>query len=369
MLYLGRVFRNNLFGERGTIDVLLFQTFNYVGSSRKLSKGLYDIPNNISSALGEMETGGDAQTVQCLITTSLGNAYNTGMATIPQIGTVGIVASIDDFGNNFNNINYVWLGGIYGNKQFGEKVILPNDDTVSDDLDYEDKTLIFEEDKDTITKSDYIKKGQFLIKTKTCEISDYDNIVADALDYKKIPGENTFVMNKGKSALRHNVYDDKNKAGFAHLSLEDDKVKIKRVVGTESGGYKREQNILIDDSSIEIDFINKEKNHSVKINMNDAGELSVSTTGNISVNCDKKAIVKVKGDAEVTANGKMKVESKGKMTIKAQGINLAGVIYQLAEDVKYLQTYGSPSMHATMPTSQTKITSTETKLKTGFETL
>ena len=95
-------------------------------------------------------------TVSCLVNTPIGSGYNTGMFQLPQINTVGLVLQVQDY-STWSDVRYIWLGGLYGCKMYGEKVIIPNDDTVSDELNYDDKTLICEKDekeaRDTITNT------------------------------------------------------------------------------------------------------------------------------------------------------------------------------------------------------------------------
>ena len=96
-------------------------------------------------------------TVSCLVNTPIGSGYNTGMFQLPQINTVGLVLQVQDY-STWSDVRYIWLGGLYGCKMYGEKVIIPNDDTVSDELNYDDKTLICAKDENQCPQgAHYIK--------------------------------------------------------------------------------------------------------------------------------------------------------------------------------------------------------------------
>lgn len=364
-LYIGTVYRNNNFGKTGCIEVMLHQMLKYTGMERTYSNPICDILEDYKEALTMAPTySNSGKLVQdCLVMGGNGNGYNAGMVQIPQVGSVGIVADVED-PELFSGIKNIWLGGLYGYNLFNQKVKLPNDDTESDDLEYDDKSLtVDEENGDVIDSSKYITDGQFIIKTKTCNVSDLNTVTGDDVDWKKIPGENTFVLNKTKSALRHNVNEQGKRKGLTQLILDDDKINIKRKIKVSSSSI-REQDITIDDSQILIN--NTDGENTTTISLDAAGNLSISTTGNTTVDTKGDVTINSEGNTTVASQGDLNLTSKGMMTIEANGQNLATIIDDFAEDVKNLTTQGSPATHATTPASMATITKIQTNLGMGF---
>lgn len=364
-IYSGTVYRNTNFGKNGTIEVMLHQKLKYTGEERNYSNPICEILDDYKEALKMMPTySNTGKLVQdCLVMSPMGNGYNSGMFQIPQVGTVGLIADVED-PDLFHGIMYIWLGGLYGYKEFNQKVKLPNDDTVSEELDYEDKSLTVDEDNgDTIGSSPYITNGQFIIKTKTCDVEDLNSVTKDDVDWKKIPGENTFVLDKEKAALRHNTYKNKIKIGIADVILDDNQIYIKRR-NKISSSKTRDQNITIDDTNIVIN--NTDGKNTTTITLDASGNLQITTTGNTDISTEGDTNISTKGDTNVTSDGSMTLSSKGMMTIEANGKNLATIINEFAEDVKSLQTIGSPALHTTSPSSIAMVNKVQTDLGMGY---
>lgn len=365
-LFAGTVYRNTNFGTDGTIEVLLQQTLKYTGEERNYSNPICDIFDDYKEALKMMPTHSNSgKLVQdCLVMSPMGNGYNAGMFQLPQVGSVGLIADIQD-PELFHGKMYIWLGGLYGYKEFNQKVKLPDDDTVSDELDYEDKALVVDEDNgDTISTSSYVTDGQLLIKTKTCDVEDLDSTTRDMVDWKQIPGENTFVLNKKKAALRHNTYSSgMTKSGISEIIFDDNKINIKRRKQI-SDSKTRDQDITINDTNITIS--NTDGENTTTIVLDENGNLQITTTGNTDISTEGDLGITTTGNTNISSDGTLNLSSKGKMTIEASGQNLATIINEFAEDVKNLTTQGSPSMQATTPASISNLIKVQTNLGVGY---
>ena len=362
MLYLGRVIDNKEFGTNGTIEVLIPQKYKYVGKEADLSKNLKDSLDEIKNILPKDKTNGSSKmTVSCHVTSPLGNAYNTGMFQLPQVNTIGLVADVGDI-DAFANVNYIWIGGLYGTKMYGDKVILPNDDTVSDDLDYEDKAAITEtasqsEDspRDTITDSDFVKSGELIIKTKASYVADYNNPKEEELDFKKINPDNTIVMTKDKTVIRHNTYNQEEKTSFGDLKIDNGKLEIKRVI--KDGDNLKTQTITLDKDKLNIKFdTNEEKNCTLSFDPD--GNISISSTGNINIHSD--------GNMNFNSSGKMVINSDDTMEIVAKKRKLYDVFNELYDIIDNLKVTGSPAVQVTDVSSIASVEKSRPKTNMGF---
>lgn len=373
MIYFGRVVDNSNFSEEGTIEVLLSQR-DMLGLENQIGRSFEknDLAE-LQNYLPKPESKGMKQTVSCLVSTPLGAGYNTGMLQLPQVNSVGIVSDLQDYDEKFVNgrdywggYRYVWLGGIYSVNLYGETVNIPNDDTVSEELSYEDIPLFrndgtsddFEEVDDTIKNSNYIKRGEFIIKTKSTYINNIKNPQLEEVDFKKIPGENTIVLNKDKLNLRHNVYYNYNKIAIDDIFLNNEQIKIKRISGEPGGETKKEQYIIINDNSITISFNNKNNNQTNTLVFNEDGTVSLTTTSDVNIKAD--------GNMKLNAKGTMELVSNGQMKITANNQNLSKILQELSDDVEHLKVMGSPSLQTTEGTSQAKLINVKTKLSTGY---
>lgn len=373
MIYFGRVVDNSNFSEEGTIEVLLSQR-DMLGLENQIGRSFEknDLAE-LQNYLPKPESKGMKQTVSCLVSTPLGAGYNTGMLQLPQVNSVGIVSDLQDYDEKFVNgrdywggYRYVWLGGIYSVNLYGETVNIPNDDTVSEELSYEDIPLFrndgtsddFEEVDDTIKNSNYIKRGEFIIKTKSTYINNIKNPQLEEVDFKKIPGENTIVLNKDKLNLRHNVYYNYNKIAIDDIFLNNEQIKIKRISGEPGGETKKEQYIIINDNSITISFNNKNNNQTNTLVFNEDGTVNLTTTSDVNIKAD--------GNMKLNAKGTMELVSNGQMKITANNQNLSKILQELSDDVEHLKVMGSPSLQTTEGTSQAKLINVKTKLSTGY---
>ena len=373
MIYFGRVVDNSNFSEEGTIEVLLSQR-DMLGLENQIGRSFEknDLAE-LQNYLPKPESRGMKQTVSCLVSTPLGAGYNTGMLQLPQVNSVGIVSDLQDYDEKFVNgrdywggYRYIWLGGIYSVNLYGETVNIPNDDTVSEELGYEDIPLFrndgtsddFDEVDDTIKNSNYIKRGEFIIKTKSTYINNIKNPQLEEVDFKKIPGENTIVLNKDKLNLRHNVYDNYNKVAIDDIFLNNEQIKIKRTSGEPGGETKKEQFIIINDNSITISFNNKNNNQTNTLVFNEDGTVNLTTTSDVNIKAD--------GNMKLNAKGTMELVSNGQMKITANNQNLSKILQELSDDVEHLKVMGSPSLQTTEGTSQAKLINVKTKLSTGY---
>lgn len=353
MVFLGRVVDNKNFGVDGTIEVLLPQKLVANGGEHILSQGLHKILQSIKKLLPKNSwSKGDKMTVSCLVNTPIGSGYNTGMFQLPQINTVGLVLQVQDY-STWSDVRYIWLGGLYGCKMYGEKVIIPNDDTVSDELNYDDKTLICEKDekeaRDTITNSDFMRKGTLIIKTKSSHIQNIDNVQLDEVDFKEIPGENTIVLNKNKIAVRHNTYSDKSKIKIQDIKLDDDKITVKKIIGKD-GEKQKEQEISMLDDKMVISFSNT-NGKKVSLTLDENGTLNIDASSDITVHSDAK----------------MKFTSDDKMSFVANGKSLFKCVDTLFNDMINFDTKGSPAVHYTGLQSKINLKKNQTYFQGGYE--
>lgn len=373
MFYLGRVIENKNFGDNGTIEVIIPQQYRDVGMESIFGKNLKDLLNNVKDYTASKLGSNQKKTVSCYVASPMGNAYNTGMFQLPQINTTGLVAKVEDV-HTFSGTQYIWLGGLYGCKMYGEKVILPNDDTISDDLAYEDKALIKEyknEDRDardTIKDSDYINKGAFVIKTKASKIHDKRNVKKEEVDFKVIKSDNTVVLNKDKIAVRHNNYNENNRTGFEQIVLNDNSLQLKRITGevTKNENDKlsskvfKEQTITINDNSINIEFRNEENSNRCTLNFDSEGNINIDCTGNMKLNAT--------GDMELNADGKMELNAGQTFSMFAnnKNVSLAKVLNDLYNEIHYLQTTGSPASQITAPGTVADVQISQNNTNTGI---
>lgn len=381
MLWSGIVLRNSNFGKDGTIDVILGQKFRMTNQDRKYSKPVNEQLDTIKSVLGldknESAFGGTAITCKCLVLSGPGNGYNSGCFSLPQVGTKGLVAEIGDK-YRFDNVFYVWLGGLYGNRQYGYNVELPNDDTINDDIENKKSDKAYTSDysgvnndkknEDTIIDSEYIKKGAFILKTKTNEIEDYDNIDSDKVDFKKILSENTVVLSQDKAVIRHNIndYEDKkDKIGIEQLFIDRSRINLKRKLKKDD--KLLEQDLTMDDEQILISMSNEDGDAKTTIKLGTDGNLEIETTGKTSISSKGDVDVSTEGDMSVNSDGKMTFEAKQQMQLKANGQDLGKQVDNLAQAVATLTTQGSPATQSVMPSTVTKAQQVSTIMGNSFE--
>ncbi len=333
MFYIGRVIETKDFGKYGYIKVLLAQKYNPNGGEAELSRGLWRDLSNYSFLKEECIA------TKCMILTPMGSGYNTGCFQLPQINSVGLVAECLGNGpdpkfaglERWGSVNFIWLGGLYGNKRHGEKVIIPHDDTVSDSLDYEDKTLITEtpedekvdeteldDKRDTIsvgttyndeeTGDSLYKKSQLIIKTKSTYING-DIPRDEEVNFKNIPGENTVVLNKDKIAIRHNTpVNTTIKKAIADIIETDNQIKITRIVGKDSNGEEtNRQTIVLGDENnesnnqnITISNVDNNGNYSI-ITLNENGSVDIKSNNIININSEND----INTDSHGTSKKKM----------------------------------------------------------------
>lgn len=356
MLWEGIVYRNSNFGINGTIDVMLYQKFKANGTSREYAKPFNKMISVVKSTLGIGKTsfGGGAITCECLVMSGPGNGSNSGSFSLPQVGTVGLVGEIGDK-ERFKDVFYVWLGGLYGNKQYGKNVKLPSDDTITDDINEDPAeylTVLNIDNKieeDTITESEYINSGAYILKTKTNCVKDYDNLDADKTDLEKILPENTFILTKEKAALRHDVndYNDNKKIGIEQIFFDEGRLNIKRKIKKDD--KLLDQDLTMDDEKVIISLVNEKKNAKTIVKLSTDGNVEVTTTGDLKVQTDGKMGFEAKKDVEIKTNGKMVLESDNTMLFKAKGQNFGKQVDNLAQAVSTLTTQGSPAKQAVMP--------------------
>ena len=348
MIWSGTVFRNSEFGKTGMIDVMLYQKYIPNGTARFWAQPFYKIGNMVKKALGiETSTfGGSAITCQCLVLSSgLGAEDNCGIFSVPQVGTKGLVIEVGD-NERFSNSFYVWLGGLYGNKQFGESVKIPRDDT-DDDIGEEDEALISNKENDTITGSDYITKGNYIIKTKTNNIENYDDIDQEKTNFENILPENTFILNKEKSCLKHNLIQENKVIGFEKLLLSDNEATLIRKLKKDDKIL--EQKLIMNDSETTLVLKNEDGDVENTITFNPSGGAEIKTTGEMSITSKENFSIKSEKDINIESEGKINLKSKDMMSLHGKQKNIAELLDKLAETVKTLKTQGSPAAQSVQP--------------------
>lgn len=364
MFWSGIVYRNSEFGKTGTIDVMLYQKHKTTGTDRFWSKPIHLIADKIKGALG-IETsflGGSAITVKCLVMSGIGAGENSGLFSCPQVGTYGVVAEIPDR-NRFSNSTYIWLGGLYGCKDFGKKVSVPRDDT-EDEIAGEDTQLLDEAIKD----SDYIKKGAFILKTKTTTIDDYKNIDKEKINIENILPENTVFLNKEKIAIKHHLIKDEAEIGFEKLTMNEEKVELKRTLTDKNV----EQNLTMDENGVTLQL--KSDDGEATISLSSTLDLDIKTTGKMTVSSEKDLSFSSDSNIEVNAGGNinfkssgdMAIESTGAMGIKSKTKSLIELLDTLMQNLMSLKTIGSPATQTISPDTQVQINMVKQNLGMSF---
>ena len=364
-LWAGIVFRNNEFGTKGTIDVLLYQNYNFNGTGRDFSREICEQTEDIKYAvIGRGVGNGDALTKQCYVLSGFGNGINSGAFSLPQVGARGLVATVDN--PNFQN-KFVWLGGFYGDKVAGRDLVLPSDDTTDEELENNVDAYISNKEGDNLSNSEYVNSGTYIVKTKTNKIDDYNNIESDKINFKNILPENTFIMSKEKAALRHNIndYDNNLKKGIEQVYFDSSKVNIKRKV--KNNDKLLEQDLTLNDESITLSLSNEDGSAKTTVKLSNDGNVEITTTGDLKVSSDKNMNFGIKGDVEIKADGKMILDSGKGMNIKAAGIDLGQQVDNLAQTVATLTTQGSPASHAATPNTAAKGSQVATSIQSGYE--
>jgi hypothetical protein len=367
MIWSATVIKNSEFGKKGTIDVLLHQKYKANGLSSSFAQPFYKIceDNLIKSivASGEVGFGAAAMTNPCLVLSSgLGASDNTGVFSIPQVGTKGLVLEVDD-DDKFSNVYYIWIGGLYGDKLYGEKVNIPRDDT-DDDIGAEDNSLIVDDETDDITDSDYIKKGAYIIKTKTNEVTDYDNIDPEAVNHKNILSENTFILSKEKAGLKHNLNKDGENIGFEKIILNNDQAIFTRKIKNDDKVL--EQSITMND--LETIFVLKNEDGDVenRITFKSDGGIEINTTGEMTVTAKKNLNLKTEKDMNIEAKGKISMKSDDIMNIHGKNKNLADLLDRLANEIQILKTQGAPAAQFIMPDQASKVSILRADISSNF---
>ena len=378
MLYFARVVDNRDFGQSGTIEVFLPQKNSENGLERYYQD---DLKNNITD-LQYLIQGNDENTFSskltfsCLVMSPIANGYNTGMFSVPQINTVGIVMEIENK-DEWSSYRYVWLGGLYGCKLYGSDIILPNDDTISDSFEYEDKALQSINDdteEDNISDKDIVRKGEIILKTKTSRVVDFENLTEEQIDLEQIPADNTFIMNKDKISLRHNEYaDDDKKNNISDITFDKGNIVIKRLVG-ESDDKRKEQVIKINDNEISISFDNKTDSKKVVLTFDAEGNTSLETTGNVAIHSegdmsfdtDKSLTIHSKDTLNIKSDAIAKIISDRQMKIEGNGVDLGRHMNNMSMHYMSTNTTGSPTNHALAPGSIKDANSDVQEATNGF---
>ena len=363
MLYFARVVDNRNFGQSGTIEVFLPQKNSENGLERYYQD---DLKNNITD-LQYLIQGNDENTFSskltfsCLVMSPIANGYNTGMFSVPQINTVGIVMEIENK-DEWSSYRYIWLGGLYGCKLYGSDIVLPNDDTISDSFEYEDKALQSINDdteEDNISDKDIVRKGEIILKTKTSRVVDFENLTEEQIDLEQIPADNTFIMNKDKISLRHNEYADGDKKNnISDITFDKGNVVIKRLVG-ESDDKRKEQIIKINDNEISISFDNKTDSKKVVLTFDADGNTSLETTGNVAIHSegdmsfdtDKSLTIHSKDTLNIKSDAIAKIISDRQMKIEGNGVDLGRHMNNMSMHYMSTNTTGSPTNHILAPGS------------------
>ena len=369
MIWSGTVLRNNKFGENGTIDVLLSQKFVGNGTSRLWAKPFHLLGNNVKKALAIGTTSfgaGSSLTCKCLVLSScMGSGSNTGMFAVPQVGTRGIVLEIEDE-ERFGGVFYIWIGGIYGDKQYGANVTAPRDDT-DDDIEDEDAALVKTEEEDTITDSSYIRKGAFIIKTKTNDVQDYEEIDTESVNLENILPENTFVLDKEKASLKHHLNRDGKNIGFEKLMLNENEAYFIRKIKTDEKVL--EQKLLMNNDETTLVLTNEDNDVENIIKFKSDGGIEIGTTGEMTITAKKDMNIKSDKNMSIEAGGKMDLISDGKMNIHGANKNLLDLIDRLAYIIETFKTQGSPAAQFVMPDEATNIATIRSELKANFDNL
>jgi len=378
MLYFARVVDNRNFGQSGTIEVFLPQKNSENGLERYYQD---DLKNNITD-LQYLIQGNDENTFSskltfsCLVMSPIANGYNTGMFSVPQINTVGIVMEIENK-DEWSSYRYVWLGGLYGCKLYGSDIVLPNDDTISDSFEYEDKALQSINDdteEDNISDKDIVRKGEIILKTKTSRVVDFENLTEEQIDLEQIPADNTFIMNKDKISLRHNEYtDDDKKNNISDITFDKGNVVIKRLVG-ESDDKRKEQIIKINDNEISISFDNKTDSKKVVLTFDTNGNTSLETTGNVAIHSegdmsfdtDKSLTIHSKDTLNIKSDAIAKIISDRQMKIEGNGVDLGKHMNNMSMHYMSTNTTGSPTSHTLAPGSIKDANSDVQEATNGF---
>jgi len=355
MLYIARVVDNRNFGQSGTIEVFLPQKNSENGFERYFQE---DLKNNYTELYNLVE-GNDVNTYSskltfsCLVMSPISNGYNTGMFSVPQINTTGIVMEIENK-DEWSSYRYIWLGGLYGCKLYGEDIKLPNDDTVSDSFSYEDKALQSindDTDEDNISDKDIIRKGQFIIKTKTSRVTDFENVTEEQIDLEKIPSDNTFVMDKNKISLRHNGYSEDNvKNNISDITFDNNNIVIKRFVG-ESDDNRKEQIIKINNNDISIIFDNKTDTKKVTLSFDKDGNTNLETTGEVKIHSEGDMSFDTDKSLSIHSKGIAKIISDRQMKIEGNGVDLGRHMNNMSAHYMSTNTVGSPTNHSLAPVS------------------
>ena len=368
MIWSATVIKNSDFGKTGTIDVLLHQKYKANGLSSSFAQPFYKLcEDNIIRdivASGEVGFGAASMTNQCLVLASgLGASDNTGVFAIPQVGTKGLVLEVDD-NDKFSNVYYIWIGGLYGDKLYGEKVNIPRDDT-DDDIEDEDSSLIVDNETDNITDSDYINKGAFIIKTKTNTVDDYDNINPEDVDFKNILPENTFILNKEKAGLKRHLNKDGKKIFFEKIILNENRALFTRKIKTD--GKILEQSITMDDQETVFVLKNEDGDVENRITFKSDGGIEINTTGEMTVTAKKNLNLKTEKDMNIEAKGKISMKSDDIMNIHGKNKNLADLLDRLANEVQMLKTQGAPAAQFIMPNQASKVSILRTDISSNFD--
>lgn len=367
MLWSGIVVKNNDFGKNGYIEVILGQKFKSSANDRKFSKPIYELTNeDIKEIIGDDKStfGEMSSTCKCMVLSNLGNGESFGSFAVPQIGTKGLVAEIGDK-TRFGNIYYVWLGGLYGNKQYGYNVRVPNDDT-NEDIEKGEKDFYESDEKnDEIKESEYINEGAYILKTKTNKIDNYNDIKNESINYNKKLPENTFILSKSKAALRHNIndYENEERKGLSQILMNNDFV-IKRKIKNDDKVL--EQQISMSNEKFTISISNEDDVKTV-IDLSSDGNVKITTTGSLKVSAEGKMDLNSKEDMTIKTDGNVLLEATKKMQIKASGQDFGVQVDNLAQAVATLKTQGSPAAQAATPDTVGKATNVSTVVANAFE--
>lgn len=394
--YLARVYRNSNFGINGTIDVLLIQQTEQQGLRDEARMEIYESPKKLINNILPSEMDDEVLEIQnltqtCAVMGQMGYGKNSGEFSIPQIGSLGLVIEIGDIANTFGTTKYAWLGGFYGNKKYGNTVSLPSDDT-SDDLDDTDEPL--ETDvTDEVAESEYIKKGMKIIKTKTCCVDDYETVTSNKLNYEKIPTDNTFVLRKDKSALRHNTYTTEDeeqtttvtnedgtitetteivtnyiKTAIGQLEIKDNSISLYRKSKEDEVTSNQKLTFNSDKSITITNYNDADEPVEISIQMGSDGVMNILSSNNMKISTAKN--LDIHGDTiNIVADSGLNITNRNKfLTIGDGDVSLIQVISDILDFLTRFKTIGNQANQYSSPENVKDTNQILKDMLSGFDT-
>jgi len=215
----------------------------------------YDLVNGYSSEEYQKQVNQDRLT---LIFMPFGGGYNYGMFKLPEVNSIGLVQFIDG-----NPKAPIWLGSYCPSVNDISGSLIENS-IPSDSLENNNSAFYTETNANSFSFNMEDEKS-FIIKTKETSIDDLSD--PSTMNWKESDVNNTFILNKEKALLNHNVNEDED----YYLKINNDEISINYSGDDNSKSIKvTDDSISVSSAAGNLSFSAKLSGNTLTINTSDS---------------------------------------------------------------------------------------------------